>query len=161
MDSLKYTVIKNRKQYNEYCRILDQLIEPDESTKEQDEEIQLLTVLIEKWDAEHSHFKDLDPVEIIRSLMKEHRLSPSDLMRILDISKSYLSEILNYKKGLSKDVIRKLAAHFKMTQEAFNRPYPLKLATPTILKQKTKSQRQLRRPKSAKKRLQKHRSIPV
>jgi len=32
---------------------------------------------------------------------------------------------LHYKKGLSKDVIRKLAAHFKVSQEAFNRPYAL------------------------------------
>ena len=33
--------------------------------------------------------------------------------------------MLNYKKGLSKQVIRKLADHFKVRQEAFNRPYKL------------------------------------
>jgi HTH-type transcriptional regulator / antitoxin HigA len=33
---------------------------------------------------------------------------------------------LNYKKGLSKEVIRTLAAHFKLSQEAFNRPYKLR-----------------------------------
>lgn len=128
MESLKYTVIKNRKQYNEYCKVLEELIETDQPTKQQDEEILLLTVLIEKWDAEHSHFKTLDPVEIILSLMKEHELKPAGLMQILGISKSYLSEILNYKKGLSKEVIRKLAAQFKMSQETFNRPYPLGVA---------------------------------
>lgn len=37
-----------------------------------------------------------------------------------------MSDILNYKKGLSKEVIRKLATHFKVRQEAFDRPYKLK-----------------------------------
>jgi HTH-type transcriptional regulator/antitoxin HigA len=45
----------------------------------------------------------------------------------LGVSKGYVSEILHYKKGLSKDVIRKLAERFKVTQEAFNREYKLKI----------------------------------
>jgi Predicted transcription regulator containing HTH domain len=44
---------------------------------------------------------------------------------LLNVSKGYVSDILNYKKGLSKDVIRKLADRFKVSQEAFNRPYKL------------------------------------
>ncbi|OYX94200.1 MAG: transcriptional regulator, partial [Sphingobacteriia bacterium 35-40-5] len=69
----------------------------------------------------------LDPVQLIQSLMEEHQLKAKDLVEILRISKGYVSDILNYKKGLSKDVIRKLAFHFKVSQEAFNRPYSLKL----------------------------------
>ncbi|MFL5740322.1 MAG: type II toxin-antitoxin system HigA family antitoxin [Flavisolibacter sp.] len=126
MEHLKYTVIKNRTQYNAYCNIVDGLIDLDETSKEQEEEMKLLTVLIEKWDSEHSTFNDLDPIQLIKSLLKDHNLNPTKLMQVLGISKSYLSEILNYKKGLSKEVIRKLARHFKMTQEAFNRPYLLK-----------------------------------
>jgi len=125
MASLKYTVINSRKQYNEYCKIVDNLLEADHPNQQQDQEIELLTVLIEKWDNDHSDIKNLDPVEIIRSLMKEHGLNASDLTTIIDVSKSHVSEILNYKKGLSKEVIRKLAAHFKMNQEAFNRSYNL------------------------------------
>jgi len=33
--------------------------------------------------------------------------------------------MLNYKKGLSKEAIRKLSAYFKVSQEAFNRPHKL------------------------------------
>lgn len=89
------------------------------------DEIALLTLLIEKWDAEHNSFDDLDPVQLLRSIMDEHGIKAKDLVDILDISKGYVSDILNYKKGLSKDVIRKLAEHFNVTQEAFNRPYKL------------------------------------
>ena len=89
------------------------------------DEIELLSLLIEKYDEEHNTFKELDPITLLRSLMSDHRLKPQNMTAILGISKGYVSDILNYKKGLSKEVIRKLASHFKMQQEAFNRPYKL------------------------------------
>ena len=49
-----------------------------------------------------------------------------NLVDILDLSKGTISKILNYPKGLSKDTIRKLSDFFKVSQEAFNRPYKLK-----------------------------------
>ena len=58
--------------------------------------------------------------------MESHQLKAKDLVDMLGVSKSYVSEILNYRKGFSKVVIRKLASHFKVSQEAFNRPYVLK-----------------------------------
>lgn len=58
--------------------------------------------------------------------MADHNIKHKDLVDVLVISKGYVSDILNYKKGLSKEVIRKLASHFKISQEAFNRPYKLK-----------------------------------
>src|SRR5207244_2088588 len=83
---------------------------------------------IEKWDSEHNTFEEADPIRLLTSLMGEHNLKPKDLVDLLGVSKGYVSEILHYKKGLSKEVIRKLAAHFKVSQEAFNRPYKLKVA---------------------------------
>lgn len=123
MDTLKYTVIKGQEQYNEYCQELEIIISEDEN-KFQDE-IELLTLLIEKWDNEHSSFLDSDPIELLKSLMNDHNLKSVDLVEILDLSKGTVSKILNYHKGLSKDTIRKLAEHFKLSQEAFNRPYKL------------------------------------
>jgi HTH-type transcriptional regulator/antitoxin HigA len=58
--------------------------------------------------------------------MNNHQLKAKDLVDMLGVSKSYVSEILNYRKGFSKVVIRKLASHFKVSQEAFNRSYVLK-----------------------------------
>jgi HTH-type transcriptional regulator/antitoxin HigA len=143
MADLKYTVIKNRRQYDEYCRIIDHLLELDRATRQQEEEVKLLTVLIEKWDADHNQLKHLDPVQIIHSLMKDHNLTASDLTHIMEISKSYVSEILNYKKGLSKEVIRKLATHFKMNQEAFNRPYLLKNVQPMQVRKRVLPDRRI------------------
>ena len=69
MKSLKYTLIKTEKQYTEYCNILEELVFQDK--KELSDEIDLLTLLIEKWDTEFKSFEDLDPIELIKSLMEE------------------------------------------------------------------------------------------
>ncbi len=124
MDTLKYTVIKDVEQYNKYCNILEELILID--NKATIDEIELLTLLIEKWDNEHSTFNDSDPIVLLKAIMEEHDLKAKDLVNILDLSKGTISKILNYQKGLSKDTIRKLSDYFKLSQEAFNRPYKLK-----------------------------------
>jgi HTH-type transcriptional regulator/antitoxin HigA len=124
MKSLKYTIIKNEGQYDEYCSILESLLIQDDMTNE--DEIELLTFLIEKWDSENNSFINLDPIALLKSLMKENELQAKDLVKILNLSKGTVSKILNYNKGLSKDTIRKLSSYFKVSQEAFNRPYKLK-----------------------------------
>jgi HTH-type transcriptional regulator/antitoxin HigA len=129
METLKYKVIKTEKQYDEYCRILHDLdFSNKKKTKKIEEEIDLLMVLIEKWDEDHNIFDELDPVELLRSLMKDHQLKSIDLANKLKVSPGLISDIINYKKGFSKDIIRHLASLFKLSQEAFNRPY--KLAVP-------------------------------
>jgi HTH-type transcriptional regulator/antitoxin HigA len=124
MKTLKYKVIKTEDQYKEYVSILEQLlgVASDEAIQE---EIELLTLLIEKWDEEHNSFELSDPIQLLHSLMAEHQLKNKDLVAILGVSKGLVSDILNYKKGLSKEIIRSLAKHFSLSQEAFNRPYKL------------------------------------
>jgi HTH-type transcriptional regulator/antitoxin HigA len=125
METLKYKVITSKNQYKKYCNILEQLVFSGAKDRNIRDEVSLLTLLIEKWDAEHLLFTELDPVQLLHSFIKDHNLKAKDLAEILEISKGYVSDILNYKKGLSKEVIRKLADYFKVSQEAFNRPYKL------------------------------------
>jgi len=127
METLKYKIIKSKKQYFEYCNTLEQLLDLKKKSKEIKDEIELLTLLIEKWDKEHNSFSDANPIELLQYLMKENNLKAKDLATILDLSKGMVSEILNYNKGMSKEVIRKLAEHFKMSQDAFNKPYLLSI----------------------------------
>jgi HTH-type transcriptional regulator/antitoxin HigA len=124
VETLKYTIIKNESQYNEYCRILEELVETEESASIENE-INQLTLLIEKWDEEHNTFEESDPIELLQYLMTEKKLKAKDLAQILNVSKGLICDILNYKKGLSKEIIRCLSEYFKVSQEAFNRPYDL------------------------------------
>ncbi|CAD5253783.1 HTH-type transcriptional regulator / antitoxin HigA [Imperialibacter sp. EC-SDR9] len=124
METLKYTVIKSDHQYHKYCAQLEDLLDSNQNANIADE-IDLLTLLIEKYDEENNTFDETDPVSLLRSFMEEQEMKSKDLVDLLGISKGYVSDILNYKKGMSKEVIRKLSTHFKVRQEAFNRPYPL------------------------------------
>ncbi len=123
MGKLKYTIIKSKKQYNEYCKILEDLL--CMQSEDVQDEVELLTLLIEKWDEEQNSLVDLNPIELLKALMLENNLRSKDLVEILALSKGTVSKILNYHKGLSKESIRKLAKYFKLSQEAFNRPYPI------------------------------------
>lgn len=125
MKELKYKVITSKIQYRAYCTFLEALIFKNEQDRNTKDEIALLTLLIEKWEADNIASAELDPIQLLHSFIKDHHLKAKDIVEILGVSKGYVSDILNYKKGLSKAVIRKLAAYFKVSQEAFNRPYPL------------------------------------
>ena len=85
----------------------------------------MLTLLIEKWGNDHILSVDADPVQLLYSFMQNHNLKAKDLVGILGISKGCVPDILNHKKGFSKEVIGKLADYFRASQEAFDRPYKL------------------------------------
>lgn len=126
METLKYKVIKSEAQYRTYCTALEDLVCTPLLGQQYQDEIELLTALIELWDREHTSFADVNPIELLQSLMTERGLKGSTLAADLEVGKSLISDILNYKRALSKEIIRKLAAYFHLTQEAFNRPYKLK-----------------------------------
>ena len=135
--SLTYKVIKTDKQRDKYSKELYDLLFVQKSGKDRQDKIDLLTLLIETYEEEHSTFEDLDPVELIVSLMKDHKLKPVDLAKLLGVSKSLMSDVLNYRRAVSKVMVRKLAERFKMQQEAFNRPYWLKVSQPKKKKKKS------------------------
>ena len=143
MEVLQYKIIKTEGQYWEYCNILEKMLK-DKDNGNNEDEIELLTFLIEKWDNEHSTLNTADPVEILKYLMDENNLKAKDLSELLGVGKSTISEILNYRKGFSKEIIRKLATHFKVQQEAFNRPYKLDIeANNSIIKSHPQHQKTL------------------
>ncbi|MFM9837422.1 MAG: type II toxin-antitoxin system HigA family antitoxin [Cyclobacteriaceae bacterium] len=126
MEALKYKIIKSESQYINYCNELEEMLDSGKKTRTTKDEIELLTFLIEKYDQEHNTFSDADPIELLKSLMKEHKIKSVELAHLLKVSTGLVSDVLSYKKGLSKETIRILSERFKLRQEAFNRPYKLK-----------------------------------
>lgn len=91
-------------------------------------EVELLTLLIEKYDQENYPIDKLDPIQLLKAIMLENDIKSRNLVQILDLSKGMVSKMLKYQKGLSNSTIRKLANYFKLNQEAINSPYKLKNA---------------------------------
>ena len=127
MEPLRYTIIKTDEQYQQYCQWLETILFNPPENCDYTDDAELLTLLIERWGNEHYPVPKTDPIPLLKLFMADHRLKASDLSALLGVSKSLMSDILNLKRGLSKEVIRKLAAHFSVAQEAFNRPYALKV----------------------------------
>ncbi len=134
METLQYKIIKTVAQYNRYCDMLEALVGSGKKTNAVQDEIELLTLLLEKYDADHNSFDDANPIELLKALMKEHKMKAVDVAGLLHVSAGLVSDILNYKKGLSKETIRILSERFKLTQEAFNRPYELNVTVSPKLK---------------------------
>jgi len=123
---LKYKKIKSLKQYNQYCDTLEDLIyKEDKSLKD---EIELLEILIADYDRtlQQATSKKLNPVELLKSILTDAGLSQKELATHLGISKQLISDVLGYRRNISKSLVTKLSKFFKMSEEAFNRQYELK-----------------------------------
>lgn len=131
-----FTIIRSENQYLDYCDELEKLSNEYIKNPNQDllDLIDTITLLIENYDESNSTFEESEPIQLLKLLMQENNLNQKELAETLEISKGHLSDILNYKKGLSKNMIRSLSERFKMQQSAFNRPYELKSVSNNQLK---------------------------
>lgn len=103
--------------------LLDKLAVMKQRTKDQEDYLETLTTLVEKYEAEHDPIdtEDLPIVEILKSLMEGHEMSASDLGRVLG-SRELGSVILRGERQLSKSHVLKLAKHFNVSPALFLRP---------------------------------------
>ena len=106
---MKIYPIRNENDYDKALEVVESLMGAEAGTEEYDL-LELWTTLIEAYEAKH-HAIDLpDPVEAIRFRMEQEGLKQKDLVEILGGSKSRISELLNRKRGLSIEMIRRLHA---------------------------------------------------
>lgn len=123
--ALKYTIIKSLSQYTEYCNIHESLLMQD--NPEVNDEIELLELLIGDYDQRIMDTKaeELNPVELLRSLIRDNHITQSELAHSLQVSKQLISDVLGYKRNISKDLMIKLSNFFSMSLAAFSRDYDL------------------------------------
>lgn len=130
MTILKYKRIKSLEQYNEYCDIYEKLFSKNDTSFL--DELELLELLIDDFEKQSGSTKslDLNPVELLKSLIENSNLKPAQFANDLNISKQLLSDILNYRRNISKSMVLKLSDYFALNQAAFSRPYKLKKTKP-------------------------------
>lgn len=80
--------------------------------------IELLTVLVETYEARHCPVPDADPLDIVRHLMEEHGLRQKDLVDVFG-TESIVSDVLNGKRELTKEHIARLSARFRVSPAVF------------------------------------------
>ena len=115
-----------RDRYNKYCDIHEAYILADD--EKNNDELELLEILIDVFENEESERKisKLNPVELLALIIEEENIKQVELAVQLGVSKSLVSDILAYKRGISKGMATKLSKCFSMSLEAFSRDYKLK-----------------------------------
>lgn len=99
-------VIKTEKEYQIALEELEPLMDAVPGSKEE-QELELLALLIEKYEDEHFPISLPDPVDAIKFRMEQQGLTQKELIPYLG-SQSKVSEILNRKRPLTLTMIRNL-----------------------------------------------------
>ena len=101
--------IKNEQDYDAALARVDTLMEIDpEIDSEASDELEILVMLIEKYEETHWQIAEPDPIEAIKVRMEQMDLKQKDLVVFIG-NKSKVSEVLNRKVGLSLKMISELA----------------------------------------------------
>lgn len=102
--------------------------EAGETSANEEEEIKYLSILIDAYEDQNFHIGKPHPVEYIRYILENKNLKQQDIVNALGISKSTLSNILNYRKKLSIEMIRGLHKHLDISYDILMIEYNLKPA---------------------------------
>ena len=120
---MEISIIKNENQYRAYLDRMNEIFHAEEGTPES-EELDLLALVLEKYEDEYYPIDVPDPIEAIRFMMDQMGLDDNDLGKILS-SRSRASEILNKKRKLSIAHIRKLTEYLKIPADVLIKDYEL------------------------------------
>ncbi len=84
----------------------------------------LLSALIQQFETEHVAVPDADPIDVLHFAIESMDKTQADLARILG-SPSRASEVLNHKRRLTLDMIRRLSADWNIPIEALTGDHEL------------------------------------
>ena len=101
-------VIKTESEYGKALAKIYSLMNNVKKNSSEGDELELLTVLVEKYEAEHYPVSSPDPVEFLKYVMSEKGLQQSDLVKYIG-SKSTVSQIMSRKRSMTVDMIRSLS----------------------------------------------------
>jgi len=111
-------VIHSEQQNAKFIAMLEHLTSLKKVTPAQEKLIELLTVLVEKYESKYCPVPDAGPLDIIRHLMEQHGLRQKDLVDVF-MTESLVSEVLNGKRELSKEHITRLSERFHVSPAVF------------------------------------------
>ncbi|MEA2098535.1 MAG: hypothetical protein U9P72_00220 [Campylobacterota bacterium] len=110
--------IKNEKEYDDVLDRIDELMELNLTMGTTlSDELEVLVMLIEKYEEKNWAISEPDPVEAIKVRMEQMHLKQKDLVPYIG-NASKVSEVLNKKVGLSLSMITNLAGALHLPLEA-------------------------------------------
>ncbi|MDO6803712.1 helix-turn-helix domain-containing protein [Wenyingzhuangia sp. 1_MG-2023] len=113
--------IRNEKDYQNALERLELIFDAKKDSKEGDE-LEILSMLIDKYENEVYPIGMPDPIEAIKFRMEQMGMKQKDLAEVIGF-KSRVSEILNKKRKLTLEMIRKLSLTLHIPTEVLIQDY--------------------------------------
>lgn len=113
--------IHNEQDYLDALERLEEIFDAQKGT-EQGDELEILSILIDKYEQENFPISFPDPIEAIKFRMEQLDMKQKDLVAVIGL-KSRVSEILNRKRKLSLDMIRKFNKSLRIPTEVLIQDY--------------------------------------
>lgn len=113
--------IHTEKEYEIALQRVEILFDAKKGTPEGDE-LEVLLILIDKYEKENFPIDLPDPIEAIKFRMEQLEMKPKDLADLIGY-KSRVSEILNRKRKLTLDMIRKLHVNLNIPTDVLVQDY--------------------------------------
>jgi HTH-type transcriptional regulator/antitoxin HigA len=118
---MKTKILKTEQEYNEACERIYSLIhstdEAIDPASSKGEEIELLSLLVEKYEQEHFPTQAPNPIEAIKFRMDQMNLKQSDVAPLFG-GKTRVSEVLNGKRTLTLKMITLLNRYLGIPLES-------------------------------------------
>lgn len=118
---MKNRIIKTEQEYNKACERIYHLInsssEHIEPNNPKGEEMELLSLLVEKYEQEHFRMEAPNPIEAIKFRMEQMNLKQTDIAPLFG-GKTRVSEVLNGKRALTLKMISLLNRYLGIPLES-------------------------------------------
>ena len=118
---MKTKILRTEQEYNEACEKIYSLINstqnPIEPNSPEGEEMELLSLLIEKYEHDHYPIEAPNPVEAIKFRMEQMNLKQVDIAPLFG-GKTRVSEVLNGKRPLNLNMITLLNRYLGIPLES-------------------------------------------
>ncbi len=118
---MKTKILKTELEYNEACKRIYDLIKsstnPIDPNSPAGEEMELLSLLVEKYEQEHYQMDAPNPIEAIKFRMEQMNLKQLDIAPLFG-GKTRVSEVLNGKRALTLKMITLLNRYLGIPLES-------------------------------------------
>lgn len=119
--NMEISPIRNEKDYQKALERLEVIFDAKRGTKEGDE-LEILSVLIDNYESDKFPIEMPDPISAINFRMEQMGLKQKDLVEYIGF-KSRVSEIMNRKRKLTLEMIRKLSQNLRIPTEILIQEY--------------------------------------
>jgi HTH-type transcriptional regulator/antitoxin HigA len=116
--------ITREEEYDAALERFEEIMFAEEGTKE-DNEAYLLGLVLEAYETENFPIEEPDPIAYIDSRLGALGLKRKNLVNIIAASESHVSDIMNKRRALSLEAIRKLGEDFNMDTNVLMQRYEL------------------------------------